>query len=389
MSARPSACNTKGAVATLRPPAAARKSARRRNRCMGTRRRAAGVRRSGACDRARAGPRPPCGHPWFPCGRGNRVGVCAPICSVDRSASRLSAFHGCWAPIDHFIDLATAHFSFAPWGAGHPHPEGPISGVAGLLKVTRLIREAGLARQCEARSRDRHGMRAPKSVNRPPKPGPGRRIDFWSTDRRVPDTLVRYFHESRPGSGTEHSVAATGRLRGSGAGHAGDDKTRHLRHRRRRRRPAGGDASRRLWGSGRAGRPACRAIRGAAGPRGQMGADAVRASRLPLSALIAAARCAHAVARSAAFGVQVKSYRIDFDGVRRLCARRDRGPGSEPRARAARRARGAGGPRRRAVQGPAHPRSPATSRSRPAASSLPPALRRRCRRSPASRRRPV
>ena len=52
------------------------------------------------------------------------------------------------------------------------------------------------------------------------------------------------------------------------------------------------------------------------GPPGQMGADAVRASRLPLSSLIAAARCAHGVARAAAYGVQVKSYRIDFAGVR-------------------------------------------------------------------------
>ena len=55
---------------------------------------------------------------------------------------------------------------------------------------------------------------------------------------------------------------------------------------------------------------------GQGGQIGHMGADALRAGRLPLSALIAAARSAHAVARSAAFGVQVKSYRIDFDGVR-------------------------------------------------------------------------
>jgi pyruvate/2-oxoglutarate dehydrogenase complex dihydrolipoamide dehydrogenase (E3) component len=52
------------------------------------------------------------------------------------------------------------------------------------------------------------------------------------------------------------------------------------------------------------------------GHPGRMGADAVRAGRLPLSALIAAARRAHAVAQAAAFGVQVESIRVDFGGVR-------------------------------------------------------------------------
>jgi len=52
------------------------------------------------------------------------------------------------------------------------------------------------------------------------------------------------------------------------------------------------------------------------GQPGRMGADAVRAGRLPLSALIAAARRAHAVAEAAAFGVQVKSIRVDFGAVR-------------------------------------------------------------------------
>lgn len=54
----------------------------------------------------------------------------------------------------------------------------------------------------------------------------------------------------------------------------------------------------------------------AGGQPGRMGADAVRAGRLPLSALIAAARRAHAVAQAAAFGVQVTSTRVDFAGVR-------------------------------------------------------------------------
>jgi pyruvate/2-oxoglutarate dehydrogenase complex dihydrolipoamide dehydrogenase (E3) component len=49
---------------------------------------------------------------------------------------------------------------------------------------------------------------------------------------------------------------------------------------------------------------------------GQMGGDAVRAGRLPLSALIAAGRQANEAARSQAFGVQGKSVRIDFGRVR-------------------------------------------------------------------------
>jgi pyruvate/2-oxoglutarate dehydrogenase complex dihydrolipoamide dehydrogenase (E3) component len=45
------------------------------------------------------------------------------------------------------------------------------------------------------------------------------------------------------------------------------------------------------------------------------GSDAVRAGRLPLSALIGAARRAHEVTRSSAFGVQAGSVRVDFGGV--------------------------------------------------------------------------
>jgi pyruvate/2-oxoglutarate dehydrogenase complex dihydrolipoamide dehydrogenase (E3) component len=52
------------------------------------------------------------------------------------------------------------------------------------------------------------------------------------------------------------------------------------------------------------------------GESGQLGAAAVRAGRLPLSALIAAARRAHDVAQSTGFGVEVKSMRVDFGRVR-------------------------------------------------------------------------
>ena len=55
---------------------------------------AAAVRRSAACARARAAPRAPCGRPWSPCGRESRDGACAPVCSVDRSVSRVGLSAG-------------------------------------------------------------------------------------------------------------------------------------------------------------------------------------------------------------------------------------------------------------------------------------------------------
>ncbi len=121
-----------------------------------TRRRATGVRRSVACDRARAGPPPPCGRRWSPCGRGNHAGACAPACSVDRSASRLSVSAGRRSsPID-----AIDHCSRRTFGRWPSTPERPRCRGCGLFKVRRLIREAGLARQCEPRSRDRRSCGA-------------------------------------------------------------------------------------------------------------------------------------------------------------------------------------------------------------------------------------
>jgi pyruvate/2-oxoglutarate dehydrogenase complex dihydrolipoamide dehydrogenase (E3) component len=52
------------------------------------------------------------------------------------------------------------------------------------------------------------------------------------------------------------------------------------------------------------------------GRPGQMGGDAVRAGRLPLTALIAAARRVHDVAQSPDFGVEVRSLQADFGRVR-------------------------------------------------------------------------
>lgn len=48
----------------------------------------------------------------------------------------------------------------------------------------------------------------------------------------------------------------------------------------------------------------------------ELGSDALRAGRLPLAALIAAGRRAHAVAQAAAFGVQATRVEIDFRRVR-------------------------------------------------------------------------
>jgi pyruvate/2-oxoglutarate dehydrogenase complex dihydrolipoamide dehydrogenase (E3) component len=52
------------------------------------------------------------------------------------------------------------------------------------------------------------------------------------------------------------------------------------------------------------------------GHPGQSGGDAVAAGRLPLAALLAAARRAHEVAQASAFGVRVGSIQVDFGRVR-------------------------------------------------------------------------
>ena len=54
------------------------------NSCGGLRR----LRRTAACGHVRDVPTGPFVHPLLPCARGNRDGVCARACSVDRSASR-------------------------------------------------------------------------------------------------------------------------------------------------------------------------------------------------------------------------------------------------------------------------------------------------------------
>src|SRR6185437_5419333 len=60
-------------------------------------------RRSDACGRGRDGRRGPCGRRWSQGGRGSRDGACAPVCWVDKSASRVSSpltgQFACWIEI--------------------------------------------------------------------------------------------------------------------------------------------------------------------------------------------------------------------------------------------------------------------------------------------------
>ena len=80
----------KAASGAFAPAAAARKSARCFSRCMEARAQGAGLQ---ALSRLRPRGAPGCQNlaaaRWWPCGRGSRDGACAPVCSVDRSVSRV------------------------------------------------------------------------------------------------------------------------------------------------------------------------------------------------------------------------------------------------------------------------------------------------------------
>jgi hypothetical protein len=97
-------------VVTLAPWAAARKSARCRNRSMAMA--DVQVRRSAACGPGHAAWRSLCDRPWLPSGRGIRDGACAPACSVDRSASRvfLRVFGRRCAPSGHQIGFKASRW---------------------------------------------------------------------------------------------------------------------------------------------------------------------------------------------------------------------------------------------------------------------------------------
>ena len=155
---------------------------------MGTRRRAAGVRRSVACDRARAGPRPPCGRPWLPCGRGNRDGACAPICLVDRSASRLSGkspqaaggrrsiVSSTWRPI-----ISRSHLRALAIYAR----KAPFQGLPACSKSRGLYERQGLPVNARRDLVIGAGCGAPKSAELKKDPnrglGSGRQIDPFET----------------------------------------------------------------------------------------------------------------------------------------------------------------------------------------------------------------
>ena len=70
-----------------------------------------------------------------------------------------------------------------------------------------------------------------------------------------------------------------------------------------------------MQAAGLGGRAVLVDVRGGAGG-GELGSDALRAGRLPLAALLAAARRAHAVEQVAAYGVQATRPEIDFGRVR-------------------------------------------------------------------------
>jgi hypothetical protein len=87
----------------------------------------------------------------LPCGRGNRVGVCAPICSVDRSASRLSVSAGLMfadrrgSPIDHNSRLAVDRSGCAPWRAlAIRTQKAPFPGLPACSKSRGLYGSRGL-----------------------------------------------------------------------------------------------------------------------------------------------------------------------------------------------------------------------------------------------------
>jgi len=89
VSSRRRDCRTKAGPVMRGPLAAAMKSVRFFNRSMSSTGAWSGpVRRSDACGRGRGGRREPCGRRWSPDGRESRDGACAPVCWVDRSASR-------------------------------------------------------------------------------------------------------------------------------------------------------------------------------------------------------------------------------------------------------------------------------------------------------------
>lgn len=109
---------------------------------MGTTRGLCAVRHSAACDPVHGEP-PRRGVPlWWPCAPESRAGACEQVCSVDRSASRVS------------LHLSRQAACLIAWLTGSAGPISatkslPIGGAA--LEVPRLIRDARCTSQCDRR----------------------------------------------------------------------------------------------------------------------------------------------------------------------------------------------------------------------------------------------
>src|SRR2546423_437349 len=141
---RSSACNTNAAVTTLTPPAAARKSVRRRNRSMKTRWTRSGAEPLAALRAARGK------DPTAALGRHARAETVTAL--AHQLARLIGPLHGSFSaqggapPNNDWRDAGSV--PDLPDG-GPPRPNTAFVGIAGLCNVPRLIREAALARQCE------------------------------------------------------------------------------------------------------------------------------------------------------------------------------------------------------------------------------------------------
>jgi hypothetical protein len=137
--ARSRACSRNAVVATLRPLAAARKSARCLNRSMGTRR---GRQASGAQSLATARA---AGRDHLAAARGCHAGAETVPTFAHQFARLISPLHGSLSPraIGLFCGLFV-RLPRKPVCAGR-NRRAPLSGVAGRFEVTRLIRGRALA----------------------------------------------------------------------------------------------------------------------------------------------------------------------------------------------------------------------------------------------------
>src|SRR6266436_241236 len=140
-SSRRRPCTTKAALLTRAPLATARKSARCLNRSMMNLREAR-LTRSDACGPGRGARRGPCGRRSSQGGRGSRVGACAPVYWVDKSASRLFSADNLPArPTICLINEVSPPMLAGQSGPFPAQDEPPRSGPRHRGQLARLIRE--------------------------------------------------------------------------------------------------------------------------------------------------------------------------------------------------------------------------------------------------------